>query len=239
MTGLPKKLADTLETLFGSSFKLDLHGELAAGTAVLDNREIALVGTINGAAIGADLALALAAQVLDVVEHHPGRPILLLADNSGQKLAKRDELLGNAGYLSHLAKCLAVARARGHKSVALVYGTALSGGFMATCMACDACFAMPGTEVRVMRLDAMARITRIPQARLEDLTKTSPILKPEVDAFERLGAIEAIWQDDPAAALAAALRVPAGPDRRDASGFDRGGRQLAAENAGLVKAHRT
>jgi malonate decarboxylase gamma subunit len=235
---IPQKLSGTLATLFGTSFTLDVTGDFVAGTAILDNREIALVGTINSAAIGTDLALAMAAHVLDVIEKSPGRPILLLADNSGQKLAKRDELLGNAGYLAHLAKCLALARSRGHRTIALVYGAALSGGFMATCMACDACFAMPGTEVRVMRLDAMARITRIPQARLEELTRSSPILKPEVEAFERLGAIEGIWEQDAAAALTAALCAPSGPDRRDALGQERGGRQLAAEVALAVQAQR-
>ncbi len=239
MTSLPQNLHGALQRLFDNSFQLDRDGDLVTGSAVIDNRQIALVGTVEAAAVGADLALAMAAHVLDVVEKHRGRPILMLADNSGQKLAKRDELLGNAGCLSHLAKCLALARSRGHRSVALVYGAAVSGGFMATCMSCDACFALPETQVRVMRLDAMARITKIPRTRLEELTRTSPILRPEVDAFEALGAIDAIWDADPKAALTAALRLVSQPDRRDAVGRERGGRRSAADISAAVQARHT
>lgn len=233
---VPDRLAETLRTLFGEAWKVTVAGEMVAGSAQLEDLNVALIGTINSAAIGVDLALAMAGQVLDVVSNHPGKPILLLADNSGQKLAKRDELLGNAGYLAHLSKTLALARVRGHRTIALVYASALSGGFMATCMACDVCFAMPGTEVRVMRLDAMARITRIPLQRLEELTQNSPILMPDVTAFERLGAIEAIWDRDVAGALAATLRGADGPDRRDAIGKERDGRKLAVEIAASVQA---
>src|SRR6218665_2939733 len=38
---------------------------------------VAVIGTRDGAAIGVDLALALAAEVLRVVENHPQRPILM------------------------------------------------------------------------------------------------------------------------------------------------------------------
>ena len=238
MSALPDRLTRTLEVLFGTSWQLDAAETLVTGSAVFDNQQIALIGTIDAAAIGVDLAYAMAGHILDVVEQSPGRAILLLADNSGQKLAKRDELLGNAGYLAHLAKSLALARARGHRSIALVYGAAISGGFMATCMSCDACFALPQTEVRVMRLDAMARITRIPQTRLETLTRSSPILRPEVDAFERLGAVEGIWEDNPRAAFAAALHQPNGRDHRDVDGRERSGRELAADVAADVLARR-
>lgn len=236
MTAIPERLAETLRMLFGDAWNVTVAGDMVTGSAQLADLNVALIGTINAAALGADLTLAMAAQILEVIKNYPGRPILFLADNSGQKLAKRDELLGNSGYLAHLSKCLALARIRGHRTIALVYATALSAGFMVTCMACDVCFAMPGTEVRVMRLDAMARITRIPLRRLEELTHNSPILMPDVRAFERLGAIEAIWDRDPASALAAALREAAGPDRRDAIGNERGGRQLANDIAASVQA---
>ena len=46
----------------------------------------------------------------------------MLVDTGGQRLSRRDELLGINGYLAHLAKCLELARLRGHKLISLIYG---------------------------------------------------------------------------------------------------------------------
>ena len=59
-------------------------------------------------------ALAMARCVLDTVREHPGRPILFLVDTQGQRLRRRDELLGINRYMAHLACCVEVARPRGH-----------------------------------------------------------------------------------------------------------------------------
>src|SRR3546814_1022915 len=55
--------------------------------------------------VGVDQALAMARLVLDTVKQHPQRAILFLLDTRGQRLRKRDELLGLNGYMAHLAKC--------------------------------------------------------------------------------------------------------------------------------------
>jgi malonate decarboxylase gamma subunit len=232
----PRALDATLDACFGRGrWRLEAEGDLVRGEGQGPAGPVALLGTTNHAFIGADLALALAERVLEVVERHPGRAILQLVDNSGQRLARRDEMLGNVAFLAHLASCLALARARGHRVLALVTARALSGGFMATGMAADACFAMAGAELRVMRLDAMARITRLPQARLEALAATDPVFRPEADAFWRLGALDGIWAPDEAReALAAALAAPPCPDRRDSLGEVRGGRRMAAAVARRV-----
>ncbi|MGN2393609.1 biotin-independent malonate decarboxylase subunit gamma, partial [Pelomicrobium sp. G1] len=84
-----------------------------------------------------------------------------LVDTSGQRLSRRDELLGINGYLAHLAKALAFARARGHLLLALVYGEAVSGGFLSFGMMADYVYALRDAQVRVMNLAAMARVTKI------------------------------------------------------------------------------
>jgi malonate decarboxylase gamma subunit len=228
------KLELCLRDLFGGDWHVTKHGELIVGEGALDNERVALIGSSDGAAIGVDLAHAFSGAVLDIVETQPGRPILLLIDNSGQKLSKRDELLGNSFYLAHLAECLDAARACGHRVIALVYAGAVSGGFMATAMAADECFALVGAEIKVMRLDAMARITKIGRERLEELCENSPIFQPTAAAFERLGAIAAIWEDNPRDRLRNALMETYAGDRRDSLGRDRGGRSLAATVAERV-----
>ena len=220
----PVELCDAL---FPAGHDLRVEGDRVFGTGRAKGGEVAIVGTCNHAAIGADLAFALASDVLRVVERHPRRPILMLVDTQGQRLSRRDEMLGNPGYLAHLAKCFEVARRQGHRLLALVYGEAVSGGFLALGMTADEAYATPEAQVRVMALPAMSRITQIPIERLEELCRTSPIFGPGAEHYEKLGAIEGIWRGDLAAPLEAALARPAQPDRRRTLGAERGGRGAA------------
>ena len=213
--------------LFPAGHDIRVEGDRVSGTGRTARGEVAVVGTCNHAAIGADLAFALATDVLEVIERHPGRPILMLVDTQGQRLSRRDEMLGNPGYLAHLAKCFETARRRGHKLLALVYGEAVSGGFLALGMTADEAYATPEAQVRVMALPAMSRITQIPIERLEELCRTSPIFGPGAEHYEKLGAIEGIWSGDLAASLQVALARAATPDRRRELGAQRGGRTAA------------
>src|SRR5688572_14455736 len=138
------------DRLFPAGHDVRLEGERVVGSGRTGLGPVAVVGTHGHAAIGVDLALALAADVLQVIERHPGRPVLVLVDTRGQKLSRRDELLGNPGYLAHLAKVFEVARQQGHPLLALVHGEAVSGGFLALGMIADAVYALPEAQVRVI-----------------------------------------------------------------------------------------
>jgi malonate decarboxylase gamma subunit len=217
--------------LFPEGHSIAVRDGLVTGRATVAGETIAILGTVDGALIGADLAFALAGEVLDIVERAPGTTILLLVDTGGQRLSRRDELLGNAGFLAHLAECFEVARGRGHRLVALVHGDAVSGAFLSVGLIADEVYALESATIRVMALPAMSRITTIPIERLESLSRSSPILGPGPAHYARLGAVEAVWRDDEAAqALRAALsRPPPRGDRRIALGAERGGRPAAAE----------
>jgi malonate decarboxylase gamma subunit len=222
--------------LFPGGHDVRVEGERVIGTGRSAAGEVAVIGTTGRAAIGVDLAFALAGDVLQVVERHPRRPILLLVDTQGQRLSRRDELLGNAGYLAHLAKCLEVARRRGHVLLALVYGEAVSGGFLALGMIADRTHALADAQIRVMALPAMSRITGIPVERLESLCATSPIFGPGAAHYERLGAVESIWKGDLARCLADALQDSGNADRRRILGAERGGRTAARDVVDRVMA---
>jgi malonate decarboxylase gamma subunit len=225
-------MADVLELcgrLFPAGHDVRVEGERVVGTGRGAAGDVAVVGTTGAAAIGVDLAFALAGDVLEVVANHPGRPILMLVDTQGQRLARRDELLGNAGYLAHLAKCFEVARRRGHKLIALVYGEAVSGGFLALGMIADETYALPESRIRVMALPAMSRITGIPVERLEELCRTSPIFGPGAAQYEKLGAVQGIWEGDLARSLGLALASVGAKDMRAALGAQRGGRTAARD----------
>jgi malonate decarboxylase gamma subunit len=188
---------------------------------------VAVIGTTGHAAIGVEIALAQAQAVLRTVREAPGRPIVLLVDTQGQRLRHRDEMLGIQRYMAHLGKSLELARRHGHRIVALVYDRALSGGFVSSGLMADACYALPDATIRVMGLAAMARITKVPEAVLSELAREHPVFAPGPENFRRMGALEAIWDGDLAAALAGALAKAQPNDERAALGLARGGRRCA------------
>ena len=218
-----------LDKLFPAGHEIVFDGLFfsGTGTGTGGTTQVAVIGTVDAAPIGIELAYRMAGVVLDVVRNHPDRPILLLVDTQGQRLSHRDELLGINGYMAHLAKCLDLARRRGHRILGLVYSHAVSGGFLASSMLADTCYALPEAEIRVMNLPAMARVTKIPLERLTELSVSSPVFAPGVDNYLRMGAIEALWEGDLATCLTEALAAPVSGDRRRVAGEERQGRTLA------------
>ena len=215
--------------LFGADHAVVADGDFLAGTASFDGATIAVVGTTNHAEVGVDLALRQARAVLDVVENHPGRALLLLVDTQGQKLRRRDELLGIHRAMAHLGCCLDLARREGHPVIALVYDQALSGGFITSGLMADACHALPEAEIRVMRVPAMARVTKLPEELLESLSRTNPVFAPGVGNYVAMGGVRSLWDGDLAAGLRAALADRDVSDRRAEEGARRGGRRVAAD----------
>ncbi len=209
-------------------------GDVLAGTGRAASGEVAVVGIADGAEVGAEAALALAGELLRVVRDAPGRPVLALVDTAGQRMSRRDELLGLNGYLGHLAACVELARVRGHKVIALVTGQAVSAGALALGFMADEVHALEAARLAVMALPAMARVTKIPLERLEALSRGSPVLAPGLGSYVRLGAIASVWRPPLAPALEAALARPARPDGRAALGAERGGRTMAADVARRV-----
>ena len=181
-----------------------------------------------------DHALALADTVLASTAAHPQQPIVMLVDTAGQRLARRDELLGINGYFAHLAQTLDLARRRGARLVTLVYGESVSGGFLSFGLMADHIHALPDAQVRVMDLRAMARVTKQPLEKLQALSQSSPVFAPGVENYVAMGAVDSIWNGDLAACLLQALRTPADGDCRAVRGAERGGRMLAARVAAAV-----
>jgi biotin-independent malonate decarboxylase gamma subunit len=223
--------AELLDALFPEGHAVRLDGPCLAGTARAGGAEVAVVGTHGAAEVGVEAALRLSAELLSVVRGRPACPIVVLVDTAGQRMSRRDELLGLASALGHLAATVGLARARGHRLVAVVFGEASSGGVLPLGFMADEIHAVEGARPWVMALKAMARVTKLPLERLEALARTSPVLAPGLDAFVRLGGVDECWSPPLGPRLAAALARPAGADRRDELGRERGGRSLAADVA--------
>jgi malonate decarboxylase gamma subunit len=216
------------ERLFGDNHGIARDGDFLQGTVEFDGEPLAVIGTTAHAPIGVQLALAQARAVLDVISEHPGRAMLLLIDTQGQQLRRRDELLGINRAMAHLGMCIDFARRRGHRVIGLVYDQALSGGFITSGLIADACDALPEAEIRVMRLPAMARVTKLPEALLAQLSESNPVFAPGVGNYVAMGGVRRLWQGDLAQALREALADAPTTDRRAEDGAARGGRRLAA-----------
>lgn len=214
--------------LFGAEHGITADGDFLQGTARFDGHPIAVIGTTNHAPIGVKLALAQARLVLDTIARHPQRPILLLIDTQGQQLRRRDELLGINRAMAHLGASIDLARRLGHRVIGLVYDQALSGGFITSGLIADGCYALPEAEIRVMRIPAMARVTKLPEDMLNALSQSNPVFAPGVSNYVAMGGVRSLWDGNLPAALRDALAHTPREDVRAVDGAERGGRRLAA-----------
>jgi malonate decarboxylase gamma subunit len=225
-----------LDALFPRGHAITVADSVLTGTATTDDGEVTVIGTTDKIEVGVDHALVLAETVLASTAEYPQRPIVMLVDTAGQRLARRDELLGINGYFAHLAQSLDLARRRGARLVTLVYGESVSGGFLSFGLMADHIHALPDAQVRVMDLRAMARVTKQPLEKLQALSQSSPVFAPGVENYVAMGAVQSVWHGDLSQAVLDALRTPADGDRRAQRGAERGGRTLAARVAAQVAA---
>jgi malonate decarboxylase gamma subunit len=223
------------DALFPQGHRIVERDFFLSGEAQVGGDTVTVIGTTGHTPIGVEIALAQATAILDTVKHHPGRPIVILVDTEGQRLRRRDEMLGINSYMAHLGKCVELARRNGHRIVGLVYDQALSGGFITSGLIADACYALPDATIRVMGLPAMARITKVPLERLEELALDNPVFAPGPENYLRMGGVAGIWRGDLAASLEQALAQAAPDDHRADLGFERGGRKLASLVAVAVR----
>jgi malonate decarboxylase gamma subunit len=219
---------DLAARLFGPEHGIVADGDFLSGTARFDGQPIAVVGSTHHAPIGYALALRQAQVVLDTLAQHPGRAIFLMIDTQGQQLRRHDELLGINRAMAHLGCCIDLARRQGHRVIGLVYDQALSGGFITSGLIADACDALPEAEIRVMRIPAMARVTKLSEDVLTALSATNPVFAPGVLNYLRMGGVRALWQADVAEGLRDALAHAPTADCRAELGRERGGRLQAA-----------
>lgn len=221
------KLDAVLNALFPKGHQVKIDGPRLTGTATVDGKAVAVLGTTGGIALGLEELVWLNEQFLQIMKERAGFPIVMLVDNSGQKMARREELLGLPQYIAALLETQEVARRRGHALIAVVYGNSIAGGFIAFGMSADVIVTLPDAQTSVMSLQAIARVTKQPLAKLEELAKQIPVFAPGPDNFYKAGGLHAIWQDDFANRLAAAIKAAGKTDARMQMGRERGGRKVA------------
>lgn len=222
--------AELLALLFGDSAPgISVADHILTGYAKVDDHDVAVLGTAEGTYINNAAALRLAAHVIEVVKTRPGLPIVMLVDSAGQEPNRTAEMLGLASYFGHLLASLELARAQGHRLLTVATGKAIGGAFICYGMFADAIYALDTASVGLMPVEAMAAVTKIPVATLEELSKTLPALEFGAEPFALLGGVKEVWPTDATlpAKLAAALTSATTEDDRARLGKERGGRTLA------------
>jgi malonate decarboxylase gamma subunit len=225
-------LEAVLKILFNETYSIEYHDDFFWGQATLKDKNITIMGTVNGAPIGVQLLLAQSQVILETIKNHPQQPIVFIIDTKGPKLRHQDELLGLNRYMAHMAKCLDLARQKGHPILGIVYGQAVSGGFISSGLFADQCFAFSDTMISVMNLPAMARIMKTPLKKLVELSKSNPVFAPGPENYYKMGAIHDLWEATKSTNLSTTLyqlleEKTQVEDSRAELGYERGGRKLA------------
>jgi malonate decarboxylase gamma subunit len=153
----------------------------------------------------------------------------MLVDNSGQRMALNEELLALPEFIAHLLRTQELVRQTGSKLVALLYGPAVAGGFIAFGMLADRIVALPGGDPSVMKLEAISRVTKMPLEKLEELSKKVSVFAPGTENFFKMGGLYEIWPDRILERLITLLRGDLSQDHRAQLGHERGGRSSAQD----------
>ena len=184
-----------LQQLFPHQLDYQIEGYVIKGNAQMDAGPVRILGTVNAAPINQDIAIQLSSEILKLVQQGNKTPVVFIVDTQGQDLSRADELLCLNRTFAHLASCVDLLRRSGHANLAIIFGQAVSGGFLSYGLMANEVYALSDSQVKVMDLNAIARVTKIPVEKLKDLSQSSAIFAPGVENFYKMGAINAIWPD--------------------------------------------
>jgi biotin-independent malonate decarboxylase gamma subunit len=165
--------------------------------------------------LGLDEGWALARHVRDAIAADSAgikRPIIAIVDVQSQAYGRLEALLGIHLSLAAAADAYATARMAGHPVVALIVGTALSGGLLGHGDQAHRLLALddPRVVIQAMRKQAAARVTRRTVEELDELGKTIIPMAYDIRQFAKLGLlhelITGINADAPSAAQIAQVK---------------------------------
>lgn len=182
-----------LAELFPNQLEYHIDNWVIRGSAQTSAGKVEIIGTVDSAAINQAIAITLADAVLDVIAQGKKTPVVFIVDTQGQDSSRADELLCLNRTFAHLAACVDLLRRSEHPNLAIILGEAVSGGFLSYGLMANQIFALQSSQVKVMDLNAMSRVTKILLDKLQSLSKTSAIFAPGVENFYKMGAVDEIW----------------------------------------------
>jgi malonate decarboxylase beta subunit len=154
--------------------------------------------------VGLTESLALAEAVRDVIagdaQSSRKRAIIAVVDLPSQAYGRLEETIGLHQAMAVTVDAYHAARTGGHPVVALVVGSALSGGFLTHGLQANQILALddPGVEIHAMHRAAAARITLRTVDELDELAKTITPLSYRVSDWATLGFCDGLLPVDDA-----------------------------------------
>ena len=152
--------------------------------------------------VGVTEALALAEAVRDLVEADRDgtqkRAIIAIVDLPSQAYGRYEEIAGLHQAMAVTVDAYHAARVAGHPIVALVVGTALSGGFLTHGLQANEILVLDdqGVEIHAMHKEAAARITLRTVDELDELAKTILPMSYHIEDWAKLGFCDALLKVD-------------------------------------------
>jgi malonate decarboxylase gamma subunit len=183
-----------LEKLFPNELEYHIDNSMIRGSAETKIGKVEIIGTVDSAAMNQLIGVTLSNEILSVIEKGQKTPIVFIVDTMGQDSSRADELLCLNRTFAHLASCVDLLKRSGHPNIAIILGEAVSGGFLSYGLMANQVFAMQSSQVKVMDLNAMSRVTKIPLDKLKSLSQTSAIFAPGVENYYAMGAVDDIWE---------------------------------------------
>lgn len=184
-----------LNALFPDQLTYEIDGYFINGQANTEQGHVRIIGTVNSAPINQEIAIKIADEILKVIRLGQKTPVVFIVDTQGQALSRTDEVLCLNRTFAHLASCVDLLRREQHPNFSIILGEAVSGGFLSYGLMANEIYALEESQVKVMDLNAMSRVTKIPVDKLQALSQSSAIFAPGVENFYKMGAINAIWKD--------------------------------------------
>lgn len=184
-----------LNALFPDQLTYEIDGYFINGLANTEQGHVRIIGTVNSAPINQEIAIKIADEILKVIRLGQKTPVVFIVDTQGQALSRTDEVLCLNRTFAHLASCVDLLRREQHPNFSIILGEAVSGGFLSYGLMANEIYALEESQVKVMDLNAMSRVTKIPVDKLQALSQSSAIFAPGVENFYKMGAINAIWKD--------------------------------------------
>jgi malonate decarboxylase gamma subunit len=142
--------------------------------------------------LGLDEGWALAHHVREAIAADRAgvkRPLIAIVDVQSQAYGRLESLLGIHLALAAAADAYATGRMAGHPVVALIVGTALSGGLLGHGDQAHRLLALddPKVIIQAMRKQSAARVTRRTVEELDELGKTVIPMSYDIRQFAKLG----------------------------------------------------
>jgi biotin-independent malonate decarboxylase beta subunit/biotin-independent malonate decarboxylase gamma subunit len=154
--------------------------------------------------VGLTESLALAQAVRDLIDADRDverkRAIIAVVDLPSQAYGRNEEMAGLHEAMAAATDAYHAARNAGHPIVAIVVGTALSGGFLTHGLQANQILALddPHVEIHAMHKAAAARITLRTVQQLDELAKTIVPMSYDVRDWAKLGFCDGLLAVDDA-----------------------------------------